>query len=55
MDFRDIQRKEKKVISFKVSVETIEKWRQLLKVSSTKSGQTFEYIVDKLYEEKVGG
>ena len=60
MDFKEIQSKEKRVISFKVSEETIEKWHKLLEVTGTKASRTFEYIVDKLYEEsgkreKVGG
>lgn len=54
MNFDEIKVKDKKVISFKVSDESVEKWNELLKKTKTKGSKTFEYIVDKLYQEQVG-
>lgn len=55
MNFEDIKVKDKKVISFKVSEESVEKWNKLLSLTNTKGSKTFEYIIDKLYAEKVNG
>jgi hypothetical protein len=55
MNFEEIKVKDKKVISFKVSEESVDKWNKLLSLTKTKGSKTFEYIVDKLYSEKVNG
>lgn len=55
MNFEEIKVKQKKVISFKVSEESVDKWNKLLSMTKTKGSRTFEYIVDKLYKEQVSG
>lgn len=51
MNFDEIKVKEKKVMSFKVSEETSEKWHKLLAYTGTKSSKTFEFVVSKIFAD----